>query len=219
MSAGDDPAGGQDRGRSRRALASRLHADRIMSADDLDGPELDGLILELSSPARKAVAVAPERAKPAEAAPVAPPAPEAPAFRSVVRSSGPGAAQLVVPPRRRKGFLPAFSLPPLPKMPRIPKPRQVTVVRMCVGLGVTLSSAMPYWPYPKAGALWLIWYFFAIAMVVVAGIWSARLTWNTRLGVAHTVALCVVFWGITLAAEETIPRIDCSKAAAALVCP
>lgn len=78
---------------------------------------------------------------------------------------------------------------------------------------------MPYWPYPKAGALWLLWYLFAVGMVLVAGIWSARLTWNTRQGVAHTVALGVVLWGITLAAEETIPRIDCSKTAAVLVCP
>jgi hypothetical protein len=41
-------------------------------------------------------------------------------------------------------------------------------------------------------------------MVVVAGVWSARLTWNTRLPMAHTVALFVVLWGITLAAEEAL---------------
>jgi hypothetical protein len=83
-------------------------------------------------------------------------------------------------------------------------PGQVAVVRMYVGLAVLLGSAMPYWPYPKAGTWWLLFYLFAVAMVLIAGIWSARLTWITRLGVAHIVALSVVLWGITLAAEETL---------------
>jgi len=65
---------------------------------------------------------------------------------------------------------------------------------------------MPFWPYPKDGMWWLLFYLFADALVVIAGIWSAQLTWRTRLGVAHTVALCVVLWGITLAAEDTLPR-------------
>ena len=81
--------------------------------------------------------------------------------------------------------------------------RQVTVVRMCVGLGVLLGLAMPYWPYPKAGTWWTLFYLFAVGMVVVAGIWSARLTWKTRLGIAHTVALGVLLWGLTLAAEAS----------------
>lgn len=75
---------------------------------------------------------------------------------------------------------------------------------MHVGLAVLLGSAMPYWPYPKDGTWWLLFYMFAVAMVLVAGVWSARLTWVTRLGVAHVVALGVVLWGITLAAEETL---------------
>ena len=70
---------------------------------------------------------------------------------------------------------------------------------------------MPYWPYPKASAWWLFLYLCAIGMVLVAGIWSARLTWDTRLGAAHTVALGVVLWGITLAAEETLPLVGYVK--------
>ena len=98
-------------------------------------------------------------------------------------------------------------------------PRQVTVVRMMVGLGVLLGAAMPYWPYPKACAWWLLLYLFAVAMVVVAGVWSARLTWNMRLGIAHVVAIGIVLWGITLAAEETLPRIGYAKAEAVWWCP
>jgi hypothetical protein len=86
-------------------------------------------------------------------------------------------------------------------------PNQVATVRMWVGLAVLLAAAMPYWPYPKASSWSLLFYFFAVAVLVVSGIWGARLTWSKRLGVAHTVALAIVLWGITLAAEETIPRI------------
>jgi hypothetical protein len=60
---------------------------------------------------------------------------------------------------------------------------------------------------------------FAVAMVVIAGVWGARLTWATRLGIAHTVALAIVLWGITLAAEETLPRIGYAKAEAVWWCP
>jgi len=103
--------------------------------------------------------------------------------------------------------LPALRLPSLPavSLPRLNQIRvpQSVVVRSCVGLGVLLSAAMPFWPYPKAGVWWVL-YLFSVGMVVVAGVWSARLTWNTRLGMAHTVALFVVLWGITLAAEEAL---------------
>jgi hypothetical protein len=103
--------------------------------------------------------------------------------------------------------LPAFRLPSLPSvsLPRLSQMRvpQSAVVRSCVALGVLLSVAMPFWPYPKAGIWWVL-YLFSVGMVVVAGVWSARLTWNTRLPMAHTVALFVVLWGITLAAEEAL---------------
>ena len=93
-----------------------------------------------------------------------------------------------------------------------------TVVWMSLGLGVALAVAMPFWPYPKACAWWLLFYLFAVGMVVVAGVWAARLTWVTRLGVAHMLALGVVFWGITLAADETLPRIGYAKTEAVWFC-
>ena len=101
---------------------------------------------------------------------------------------------------------------------RIPKPTRTAIVWMCVGLGVTLGVAMPFWPYPKACAWWLLFYLFAVTMVVVAGVWAARLAWGTRLAAAHMVALGVVFWGITLAAEETLPRIGYAKTEAVWFC-
>ena len=60
----------------------------------------------------------------------------------------------------------------------------------------------------------LLFYMFAVAMLIVTGVWSARLTWITRLAVAHTLALTIVFWGLTLATVETLPRIGYAKAEA-----
>ncbi len=107
-------------------------------------------------------------------------------------------------PFPRRAALPRFRLPALPD---IVTPSQATTVRLWVGLGVALAMAMPFWPYPKTSALWVAFYMFAVVMVVVAGVWSARLTWAQRLGGAHIVAIAIVLWGITLYAEETLPLI------------
>lgn len=100
--------------------------------------------------------------------------------------------------------MPQFRLPALPDLAM---PSEATTVRLWVGLGVALAMAMPFWPYPKTNALWMTFYMFAVVMVVIAGIWSARLTWAQRLGGAHIIAIAIVLWGITLYAEETLPLI------------
>ena len=209
-----------------------------MIDDNLEGKEVDSLIRELSSSARRPAAPNPAASQASSNQPVS-----APAFTTAASTPPPSAVsatfQAIPPGRVRKTFvsaitlrplrdrksflpelnLPEFSLPELPTVSGISGTRQVAVVRMCVGLGVLLSAAMPYWPYPKACAWWLLLYLFAVAIVVVAGIWSARQTWHLRLGVAHVVALGIVLWGITLAAEETLPRIGYAKAEAVWWCP
>ena len=186
-----------------------------MADDIVEGQEVDLLIRGLSSPV-KPVAVTSESATAATGtAPV-------PVLRSTTRP--------IAPPVGTRGFVSAINVQPPQEAnwikehltesikERIPVPTRAAVVWMCVGLGVALALAMPFWPYPKACAWWLLFYLFAVAMVVVAGIWAARLTWVTRLGVAHMLALGVVFWGITLAAEETLPRIGYAKSDAAWFC-
>ena len=205
-----------------------------MADDKAEGQEVDLLIRELSSsPAKRTTAQTTESQSGTPAVSV-----PAPGQRSTTRA--------VAPPVGSRGFVSAISvqspksqswfeenvrerLTPDNLMPTrwIPtqwtsthrfQPAGTTAVWMWVGLGVALALAMPFWPYPKACAWWLLLYLFAVAMVVVTGIWTARLTWVTRLGVAHMVALGIVFWGITLAAEETLPRIGYAKTEAAWFC-
>jgi hypothetical protein len=90
--------------------------------------------------------------------------------------------------------------------------------RASVGLGVLLAVAMPQWPYARDCGGWLILYLVAVGMVVIAGIWGARLTWDGRLGYAHIIALGTVLWGLTLTSQEVLPRIGYAHAQAAWFC-
>ena len=97
-------------------------------------------------------------------------------------------------------------------------PRSAAGVWACVALGVMLGVALPFWPYPHSCGLWLLLYGSAVWMEVVAGIWGARLTWQTRLGLAHIVALVTILWGLALTAEQVLPRVGYASAHENWVC-
>ncbi len=82
----------------------------------------------------------------------------------------------------------------------------VASVRLWVGLGAVYAASLAYWPYPKTYVLGMVLYILSLALVVVAGIWGARLSWDARLGAAHTVALGTVLWAVRLTAA-TLPPI------------
>ena len=84
--------------------------------------------------------------------------------------------------------------------------------------GMLLAVALPQWPYARDCGGWLILYLVAVGMVVIAGIWGARLTWDGRLGYAHIIALGTVLWGLTLTSQEVLPRIGYAQAQAAWFC-
>ena len=221
----------------------------IMSGDEFDRVEVDHLIRTLSSPARKpkakpAAAVAATPADAPAAAKQSPPAASAvrpvtqlPRLPMPVRRSLAdrlAADTMRAPDRWQKlrdfadrvrlplgglqlASFPQFRMPQMPR--RVGMPDSVMIVRLWVGLGVALAAAMPFWPYPKTNAWWVAFYMFAVVMVVITGVWSARLTWVQRLGVAHIVALGIVLWGITLYAGETLPMIGYASAAAGSTCP
>jgi len=84
-------------------------------------------------------------------------------------------------------------------------PGPVALVRMWVGLGVVYSASLAFWPFPKTYLWGLVLYVLCLGLMLVSGVWGARLSWHARLGAAHTVALATVFWAVGLAAAETLP--------------
>jgi hypothetical protein len=182
-----------------------------MASDDLDSEVVERLVQELSTP------------RPAAAPPPAPgqasaPAPDEGRTRQINRWSS---VRLLMPARttsrRRRMLAPLLAAAHLPdlRMPPFSLPgvslsesgeptRSALIVRAWVTLGVLLSLSMPFWPYPKTYLLGLLLYLVAVAVVAVAGVWSAKLTWDEHLGGAHTVAVGIVLWAIALVAGETL---------------
>lgn len=86
---------------------------------------------------------------------------------------------------------------------RVPGPAMM--VRFWVALGALYCASMTFWPYPKTYFWGMVLYLLSLGLVVVSGVWGARLSWDQRLGAAHTVALGTVLWAVTLAAEAVPP--------------
>ena len=183
-----------------------------MVNDDFDRQEVDRLVRELNS--RKPPVVPPPAVY--QPAPPPPPAPE-PVPRVVSRWTS---ARFLMPAmtasRPRHRFASAFALPALPgfRLPALPaftlptltgERWSVLIVRGWVTLGILLSISMAYWPYPKTYLVGMLLYLFAVAIVVVAGVWSAKLTWDLHLGGAHTISIGIVLWAIVLVAETVPP--------------
>jgi hypothetical protein len=97
-------------------------------------------------------------------------------------------------------------------------PMRPATVRICVWLGVGLGVALPYWPYANTCGWSLVPYYFAVGMVGIAGLWSARLTWGARLGFSHTIALLTVLWGLALALHHLLPRLGYARTSAPWFC-
>jgi len=87
-----------------------------------------------------------------------------------------------------------------------------------VALGLVLGVMMTAWPYFRDCGLPLFGYLAAVGTVVVAGGWIAVSAWKLRNGVAHILALIILFWGLVLTADELLPRTGYAAAAATWGC-
>lgn len=160
-----------------------------MRVDDADGPQIDRLVSELI--AKDALPEIDRR----------------PGTRwSHVRLHMPSER----PPRfgQRFAFASAIAFPYLPDLDfhrffRMPGP--TTIVRVWVALGALHSASMTFWPYPKTYLWGLVLYLLCLGVALVNGVWGARLSWDARLGAAHTVSLGTVVWAVALAAAEALP--------------
>ena len=88
----------------------------------------------------------------------------------------------------------------------VPISRQPLGIRAFVGLSLALGVAMPYWPYGHACGWGLMFYALGLMTVLTAGVWTSILTWYSRLGVSHVIAILVFAWGVTLSVAEVLPR-------------
>lgn len=84
------------------------------------------------------------------------------------------------------------------------RPSAIVIVRGWVALAATCAAAMYFWPYGKTYFWGLVFYQLCLGFLLVAGIWGARLSWDARLGAAHTLAVGTVLWAITLGTVNTV---------------
>jgi hypothetical protein len=89
---------------------------------------------------------------------------------------------------------------------------------MRVGLGLALGVGMLLWPYTHACGWRLGVYLVGATVVSVAGVWSALTSWKRRLGIAHTLSIVLIVWGLALAGRQILPRIY-DKTPAPFLCP
>ena len=78
---------------------------------------------------------------------------------------------------------------------------------MRVGLGLALGIGMLVWPYTHACGLKLVFYLVGATAVTVGGVWSALTSWKRRLGIAHTLSIILIVWGLGLAGRQLLPRL------------
>jgi hypothetical protein len=75
---------------------------------------------------------------------------------------------------------------------------------LAVALGVVAAPGI--WPYGWRCGSELAVYLVVVGAVVLSGLWAARSSWRHRSGLAHTLSLLLVLWGLGLTAWQVLPR-------------
>ncbi len=84
-------------------------------------------------------------------------------------------------------------------------PGPAMTARLWVALGVAYSASLTFWPYPKTYLWGLVLYLMCLGLALVTSLWGARLSWDARVGGAHTVALVTALWAFTLGTALALP--------------
>jgi hypothetical protein len=179
-----------------------------------DREEIDLLIGELTTKPRVPPPAGPAVSQPFSRLTTAPP-PAAPPVARHQAALPPGRwtnVRLLMPSRPAPGFAKRFGFDAALNLPHpsdlahfFSMPGPVTLARMWVGLGAAYSASMTFWPYPKTYLWGMVFYVLCLGLALVTSIWGARLSWDARLGAAHTVALATALWAVILAIVETVP--------------
>jgi hypothetical protein len=75
---------------------------------------------------------------------------------------------------------------------------------LALALGVVAAPGI--WPYGWRCGAELAIYLVVVGAVVLSGLWAARSSWRHRSGLAHTLSLLLVLWGLGLTAWQVLPR-------------
>ncbi|HUG39429.1 MAG TPA: hypothetical protein VMM12_03035 [Longimicrobiales bacterium] len=122
--------------------------------------------------------------------------------------------------------------PPEERVPRpatTPRPRPATARRPAplptprgvwarVALVTVLAIGLTQWPYAICGFP-LAGYLAAVVVALVAGVWAGHAAWRTRMGLAHIVAIILLFAGAALGARQVLPRLGYAPVETAWRCP
>jgi len=109
--------------------------------------------------------------------------------------------------------------PPAARPVEPPRHRLVLTTWLRVLLAIGVAAAMTQWPYAHGCGLKLYLYLGAASGVILAGTWSAVMSWRRRMGLAHVLSLLVTVWGGYLAGRVIVDRSSYPKAPLSWSCP
>ncbi len=111
-----------------------------------------------------------------------------------------------------------------PALPAGPERRGVTRKEVLgtwvrTAFGMALAISVVQWPFASPCGFPLMIHAGAIGMVIVAGVWSAVVSWRRRIGAAHVTSLLTLLTGVVLALLLILPRVGYAREAASWFCP
>jgi hypothetical protein len=111
------------------------------------------------------------------------------------------------PPKPNGARAPVATLPSsAPSRESTRREGDVSGMWIRVVLGLSLAVMMGWWPYSRTCGLPLFGYMAAVSTVMFAGAWAGSASWRVRNGLAHTIALVLLLYGMLLGASELLPR-------------
>ena len=111
------------------------------------------------------------------------------------------------PPKYNSARPPAYTAPTMTSVRQSDDgQRDVLGMWLRVVLGLSLAVMMGWWPYTRACGLPLFGYMAAVSTVIFAGAWAGSASWRGRNGLAHTISLVLLLYGMLLGASELLPR-------------
>jgi len=85
-------------------------------------------------------------------------------------------------------------------------------------LALALSVGLSQWPYARGCGFPLYGYLSVVVLLPAIALRAAIVSWSDRRGVAHVLAVLMIFSGACYAAEVVLPRVDYAQETASWRC-